>query len=133
PVGVMLGCWFLIAEEKAQINLEELKKTTKGFSSALRSRTLWICGFFLFCYNFSPSFGTPLYYYMSNQLNFTQEFIGILGAIAALGSIAGSFAYFRLEKKINLKWLLYLSIICGTISQGAYLMLGNHTSALILF
>jgi predicted MFS family arabinose efflux permease len=127
----MLGCWVLIKEEKAQINIEALKATTRGFKSALKSKTLWICGLFLFFYNFSPSFGTPLYYYMSNELKFTQSFIGVLGALGAVGAIAGSFLYFYLEKKLTLKWLLYFSIFMGTIAQGIYLWLGSPATAII--
>lgn len=85
PLGVMIGCWWLIEEDKSSINLQELKTTGMGFVKAMRSRTLWVVGAFLFAYNFSPSFGTPLYYYMSDQLKFGQDFIGILGAVAAAG------------------------------------------------
>ncbi len=132
PVGVMLGCWFLIAEEKAQINIPQLKETTRGFISACKSKTLWVVAGFIFLYNFSPSFGTPLYYYMSNNLKFDQEFIGILSGLTALGSIAGSIIYFWLEKRMTLKHLLNLSIVLGAIAQGAYLWLGGRDSAIVL-
>ncbi len=132
PIGVMLGCWFLVQEEKARINMEGLKASGLGFWKALKSKTLWVVGFFLFFYNFSPSFGTPLYVYMTNQLEFSQDFIGILGAIGATGAIVGSLVYMWLQRRMTLKALLNLSILLGTVGQGSYLLLGSPTSAVIL-
>lgn len=132
PVGVMLGCWFLIAEEKSKMNVEQLKATSKGFVKALRSKTLWVVGAFLFAYNFSPSFGTPLYYYMTDNLKFHQDFIGILGAVGSFGSVLGAFLYMWLQRRMTLRGLLYLSIALGTITQLSYLLLHGQTSAIIL-
>lgn len=132
PLGVMLGCWFLIAEERAQTNLTELAKSGKSLWKALRSRVLWLVGGFLFFFNFSPGFGTPLYYYMTDSLQFSQEFIGVLGAVGAIGSIVGAFVYTWLQKRMTLRGLLYLSIALGAASQASFIFLNDTTSSLIL-
>jgi MFS family permease len=132
PIGVMLGCWWLIAEEKAQINVPALKASTTALFKTFKSRVLWIIGGFLFFYNFSPGFGTPLYYHMVDHLRFSQEFIGILGAFGSAGSIAGAFIYMWLQKRMNLRHLLYLSIFLGVIGQGAYIFFNGPTMAVIL-
>lgn len=133
PLGVMAGAWFLIAEKKSEINIEQLKLSTKGLVSALKSKTLWIVAAFLAFWHFSPGFGTPLYYHMVDHLKFTQEFIGILGAVGAVGAVIGSLAYmYWLEKRFTMRTMLYMSVVFGTISQGAYIWLGGETSALVL-
>lgn len=132
PIGVMLGCWFLIAEEKAQINMKALGLSTKALFKTFKSRVLWVVGGFLFLYNFSPGFGTPLYFHMTDDLHFSQEFIGILGAIGSVGSIIGAFVYMWLQKRMTLKALLNLSIFLGIISQGSYIFLSGETSAIVL-
>ncbi|MGH9548687.1 MAG: MFS transporter, partial [Terriglobales bacterium] len=109
PLGVMFGCWFLIAEEKAQINMTQLKISTRALLKTFKSRVIWLVGGFLFLYNFSPSFGTPLYYHMTDDLKFSQEFIGILGALASVGAIVGAVGYEWIQRQMTLKKLLYLS------------------------
>lgn len=133
PIGVMAGCFFLIAEEKQEASVEQLKASTRGLINALKSRTLWIVAGFLAFWNFSPGFGTPLYYHMVNTLKFSQEFIGTLGAIGNVGNVLGALAFmFWLHKRLTLKQLLYLSVIMGTISQAAYVLLVGQASAAVL-
>lgn len=123
PVGVMLGCWFLIQEDKSQINLAGLKSSSVSLWKALKSKTLWLVGLFLFFYNFSPGFGTPLFVHMTDTLKFDQTFIGVLGSVSGVGAILGSFAYMWLQKRLTMRGLLNLSIICGAFSQATFVLL----------
>ena len=133
PLGVMAGAWFLIVEKKSEMNLEQLRLSSRGLLNALKSKTLWIVAAFLAFWHFSPGFGTPLYYHMVDNLKFTQEFIGILGAVGAVGAVIGSLAYmYWLDKAFTLRTLLYMSVVFGTLSQAAYVLLNGETSALVL-
>ena len=58
-----------------------------------RNRDLWFVGGFLFLYYFSPGFGTPLYFQMSDRLGFSQGFIGVLSSVGAGGWIIGGLLY----------------------------------------
>ncbi len=132
PVGVMIGCWIYVHEEPAKINAEGFKKSLVSLKNGLMSKTLWVVGGFIFAYNFSPGFGTPLYIHMSDNLKFGQDFIGTLGALSAAGSIAGAFAYSWLSKRMQLRHLLYLCIAMGAVSQGSFVFLHGETSAILL-
>lgn len=132
PIGVLFGCFWYVHEEKAQVNKQGLKDSLQSLKNAMKSKTLWVVGGFIFAYNFSPGFGTPLYIHMTKNLEFSQEFIGNLGAISALGSIAGAFGYTWLSKRMTLKHLLFLCIIMGAVSQGSYVFLHGPTSAVVL-
>jgi MFS family permease len=133
PIGVMAGCIFLVAEKQERANMAQLKASGRGLVNALKSKTMWIVAGFLAFWNFSPGFGVPLFYHMQNTLGFSQEFIGILGAVSAAGSALGALSFmYYLHRKMSLKQLLYLSVLFGTISQASYVLLHGHTSALIL-
>ena len=93
PLAVMLGTLFLVHETKTTINLDEMKATTTSLRSAFKSKTLWGVMIFLAFWNFSPSFGTPLYYHMTDHLEFTQGFIGWLGVYRAFSLILGAWLY----------------------------------------
>lgn len=132
PIAVIWGVWALVDEKKTSINLPELKNTLHGLVAAFRNRSLWLIAFFLFLYYFSPGFGTPLYYYMTDQLKFSQAYIGVLGSISSAGSILAGVLYDRYLDHLPSKTLLNLSIAFGTLTTTSFLLLSSETSAAIL-
>jgi MFS family permease len=132
PIAVLFGTIFLISDNKTRIDLPALHATFGGLVATFQRRELWVLGFFLFLYYFSPGLGTPLYYYMTDGLKFSQGYIGILGSISAAGWVVGALLYRRLFDDLSSKHLLYLSIALGTVTTAAYIFLYNETSAAIL-
>jgi MFS family permease len=134
PLAVVFATWFLISEPKSHINLPEMRRTFAGLLTAFTTRELWVVGVFLFLYYLNPGFGTALYYHMTDDLRFSQEYIGLLGSISSAGWIAGALCYRRLLKGITAKALLNLSILFGTVTTAAFLLLRDEaTAALINF
>lgn len=132
PFLALFGTIFLIEEEKSRADLAQLKSTFRGFLASLRRRELWFVGGFLFLYYFNPGFGTPLYYYMTDELKFSQEFIGLLGAVSSAGWIAGALIYRWALRGITSQALLYLSIGAGAAATLAFLLLRDPPTAVIL-
>jgi len=133
PAAVVIATAFLVREEKTAIDWTRFKESTGSLISAIKSRTLWIVAGFLAFWNFSPSFGTPMYYHMVDNLKFDQNFIGQLGAVSSVGSVIGAFVFKRfLAGRFSTTALVYQSILLGAISTVAYLFLGDRQSAVIL-
>jgi MFS family permease len=132
PLAVVFTAWFLISEPKNRINLPEMKKTFSSLLAAFGLRELWFVGVFLFLYYLSPGLGTPLYYHMTDELKFSQEYIGILGSISSAGWIAGALLYRRFLKGVTAKTLLNLSILFGTLTTAAFLLLWNELTAAVI-
>src|SRR5215469_1873059 len=134
PLAVVFTTWFLISEPKSHINLAEMRKTFASLLAAFSLKELWFVGAFLFLYYLSPGLGTPLYYHMTDDLKFSQEYIGILGSISSGGWIVGALLYRRLLKGINARNLLNLSILLGTLTTASFLLLlDERTAAFINF
>ena len=132
PLAVVFAGWFLISEPKGRIDLAEMKKTFGSLLAAFTVRDLWLIGLFLFLYYLSPGMGTPLYYHMTDDLKFSQEYIGILGSISSAGWIAGALLYRRFLKGITAKTLLNLSILFGTLATAAFLLLWDEAAAAVI-
>lgn len=132
PLAVVFAGWFLIGEPKSRIDLPEMKKTFASLLAAFTLRELWFIGTFLFLYYLSPGLGTPLYYHMTDDLKFSQEYIGILGSISSAGWIVGALLYRRFLKGITAKTLLNLSILFGTLTTAAFLLLWNEAAAAVI-
>jgi MFS family permease len=132
PLAVLFATIFLIPEKKARIDIPALRQTLGSLASAFKKRELWIVGAFLFLYYFNPGLSTPLYYVMTDNLKFSQSYIGVLGSIVAAGWICGALLYTRLFGAMSSRRLLNLSIALGTLTTAAYLLLFNEVSAAIL-
>jgi len=132
PLLVILGTVFLIQEKKAAINLQGMKRTLEELSGAFRRRQLWIIGAFIFLYYFSPGLSTPLYFVMTDDLKFSQAYIGFLGFLAGSGWILGACLYRRYFRKLTLKKMLNLSIAIGTVTGLAFLFLWNEPAAAVI-
>jgi MFS family permease len=130
PLSIIAGVW-LIEEPRARIDLEALRERLHALISVFRNRNLWFVAGFLFLYYFSPGFGTPLYFQMSDRLHFSQGFIGILSSVSAAGWIIGGLLYRWRLNRLDRLALLRLSILGGVISSLSYLALGPDTAVAI--
>ena len=132
PLAVIVGTVFLIPERKAPINMQGMKDSLNGLTASFKRRELWIVAAFIFLYYFSPGLSTPLYYHMTDDLKFSQGYIGILGSIASAGWVVGALLYRRFFGGMTLKNLLNLSIALGTVATAAFLLLFGEAAAAII-
>jgi MFS family permease len=132
PFAAIFGALFLIDETPSRLDLAELKNTFRGLLATFTHRELWLIGLFLFLYYLNPGFGLPLYYYMTDTLKFSQAYIGILGAINSIGWIVGALLYRKLLDGMTSRRLLNFSILIGTVTTAAFLLLSNEVSAAII-
>ena len=132
PFLAIFGSLFLIEKQRSRADLAQLKTTFRAVLASFRRRELWLVGGFLFLYYFNPGFGTPLYYYMSDELRFSQQFIGILGAVSSGGWIAGALIYRWGLRGMTSQVLLYLSIACGVAATLLFLLLADPVAALLV-
>jgi predicted MFS family arabinose efflux permease len=132
PLAVIASL-HMVHEERATIDRAGFARGLGALLAAFRSRDLWLIGAFLFCYYFSPGFGTPLYFQLTDTLKFSQGFIGFLSAVTALGWIAGALLYRYVMWRLPRRRLLNLSIVLGVISTLAYLGLSGQVSAVAIY
>lgn len=132
PLAV-LACIGLIREERARMDLPALRVRFGALLAAFRMRNLWLVAGFLFLYYFSPGFGTPLYFQMTDRLHFSQGFIGVLSSVTAAGWILGGLLYRWKLQAMPLPMLLRLSIVAGVVSTLAYLALSGPVSAVAIW
>jgi MFS family permease len=132
PLAIIGGVW-LIEEPRAGIDLAALRERLDALIAVFRSRNLLFVAGFLFLYYFSPHFGTPMYFQMSDRLGFSQGFIGFLSAISSAGWIIGGLLYrWRLNRLSRLA-LLRLSILGGVLSTLSCLALSNPATAVAIW
>jgi predicted MFS family arabinose efflux permease len=133
PLAVIVGAWFLVPEQKVSVNLQGMKNTLAGLKTSFHRRELWLVAAFMFLYYFSPGLSTPLYFTMTDSLHFSQGYIGILGSISSAGWVLGALLYRRFLGELTLKNLLNLSIVLGTLTTAAFVLLSNEVAAAVIY
>jgi MFS family permease len=132
PLSIIASLW-LIHEPRSRIDLAALQQRVAALLSAFRNRNLWFVAGFLFLYYFSPHFGTPLYFQMSDRLGFSQGFIGALSSISAGGWILGGLLFQWQLHRLSNPALLRLSILGGVVTTLSYLLLSGEASAVVIW
>lgn len=129
PVSAIVAALYLIDEPRMPVDIAQLKQTFRALVATFAVRDLWVIAIFLFLYYLNPGFGTPLYFYMTDNLKFSQAYIGILGAIASVGWVLGALFYRRFMRGLSSRALINLSILLGVVTTAAYLLLFGEVSA----
>lgn len=78
----------------------------------------------MFFWNFSPGWGTPLFYYLTNSVGFSPEQYGSFGSIQNGAMVVFTLVYLLLCRRLRLIRLLWLGTVLGVI--GAPLLLIIH-------
>jgi MFS family permease len=130
-LALVMGAVF-IHEAPAKSQREEFREAWRGIRTAIRDRTMWVVAGFIFFWTFSPSIGIPLFYYQTDTLKFSQQFIGLLGSLTAGASIVGAAFYAPLSRRVSLHRLIVLSIAVSTVGTLAYLFYNDRTSAIAI-
>ncbi len=117
PLMVLALVLFFVKEEKAAKNAEHWRSSIMSFKEAGQDKMLWFVAFFIFFWNFSPSYGTPFFYYANDVLNFEKMFFGYVGAIGSAASVLGAIIFSRYSAKVPMKKLIYFSIAIAALTN----------------
>ncbi len=120
--GLMLVLTFLFAKvlRENPAGPDQPKWTLAQFKPLLRLRTLWTAAGFWVLVKFSPGFGTPLFYYQSETLGFSPQYIGYLGFVSAAAGLLGSLCYMQVCRRVALNKLLWVGVGLHAVSSLAY-------------
>jgi predicted MFS family arabinose efflux permease len=97
-----------------------------------RSRALWAASGLLFLIQFAPGFATPLLFYQTDTLHFSNKMIGVLTIVDGIAGVIGAFFYGYFCRRFPLRPLLYGSILFTGLIALLYLGYNGFRSALII-
>jgi MFS family permease len=132
PVVSFVMALLFIREPRAAADRTAFRRTLAVLREAMRERDVWVVAGFILFWTFSPSFGPAFLYYQTDVLMFSQEFIGLLLALNAVGFVIGALIYAPLSRRFPLKSLIIASIGAATVATLGYLLYRTATSALII-
>lgn len=121
PLIILLVSLFFVQEDKVDATYNK-KAAWGNVKNMLKSGQIWLLGFFLFFITFSPSFGTPFFYYAVDKLAFDQIFFGWIGTVGSIAAALGAITFGFLSHKIRTRTFIQAMIILGVVFTLLYLV-----------
>jgi MFS family permease len=128
PIAVLTASYFLVQEKKSRIEVAEMRATTQSMWLAIRSPRLQLAAVFVVLWCFSPGFGAPLYFHMTDVLRFDQQFIGQLSAFTAVGGVIGAWLFGHVLARRSVAVQANVAISAAILAVLAYLALAEPSS-----
>lgn len=131
-ISLMMGAAGIREPGGQRADREAFRATWRAIRESLRERDLWMVAAFIFFFAFSPSLGSALYFHQTNTLRFSDELVGALTSLGAVGSIVGAAIYAPLSRRVRLRRRVVLGIGLAVVGTLGYLLYGDRTSAQII-
>ncbi len=123
---------YAVREARTRFDRATVATTLRALLAGVRSGPLWRAAAFIFLWNFSPSFGTPLEFYLIDVLGISKVQLGLLATLGSGASVAGAFLFGRYLRGWPLRRLLNLAVAIGVAGTLAYYGLVGWWSAVAL-
>ena len=127
-----VAVFFYKEKPTARRNPQVWKDVAAQLKVALGAKSLWFAAGLLFLVQFAPGFLTPLMFYQTDTLHFSEKFISFLTLIDAIAGAAGAFFYVYFCRRLTLRQLLYGSVFLTAALSLMYLGYNDRNSAILI-
>jgi MFS family permease len=132
PLVSFVMALLFVREPPASGERAAFRETWAAIRAAATGRDVWLVAAFIFFFNFSPSFGPAFTFYQTDVLRFSQEFIGMLSSMSAVGFVVGALIYAPLSRRVPLRRLIVILIGVGAAGMLLYLGYRGPRSAMVI-
>lgn len=95
---------------------------------------LWWVALFLFSWYVAPSFGTPLFFFVKDQLGLSETYLGLLASMSSLGGVVAALLYGKWLDRLSPGIVLPAIIVINALASLLfYLVLGAESALLVYF
>jgi folate/biopterin transporter len=131
PLIVSAMAW-LIAEEPvvqdAGAGKVLVKAQMQELWQAMRQKVIWLPTLFLFLWQCTPTAESAFFYFSTNELGFTPEFLGRVRLVTSLASLVGVWLFQRFLKTIPFRQIFAWTTILSSLLGLTTLLLVTHTN-----
>jgi MFS family permease len=130
-VIAMQAFWRLNAASDFESDLGPREKGLAAVMRLIRHRALWPAAAIYFLWNFSPGWGTPMFYHLTEHVGISSELFGTFTALQSLFFLPASLLYGYLCTRVPLSRLLWWGTIVA-ILQGPIMWLAMGPASTII-
>ena len=107
---------------------ESIKFQIQQLWQALTQKVIWMPTLFLFLWQCTPTAESAFFYFSTNELGFTPEFLGRVRLVTSLASLLGIWLFQRFLKTIPFRQIFLWTTIFSSLLGLTTLLLVTHTN-----
>lgn len=107
---------------------ETIRSQVRQLWQALTQKVIWMPTLFLFLWQCTPTADSAFFYFSTNELGFTPEFLGRVRLVTALASLLGVWLFQRFLKTIPFRQIFLWTTIFSSLLGLTALLLVTHTN-----
>ncbi len=123
-----------IAEQPIGVGGEpsmDVKDQIRQLRQALSQKTIWLPTLFLFIWQCAPTAETAFFYFSTNELDFTPEFLGRVRLVTSFAALFGVWLFQRFLKTVPFrKIFLWTTVFSSLLGLTALLLVAHANRAL---
>jgi len=101
----------------------DFKSMTGKIFQVSKRRDIWAPALFVFLWQATPSAGSAMFYFNTNELGFSPEFLGRVALLRSFAALGGVALYNGYLKRVPLKKMFWWTSILGTALGSTQLLL----------
>jgi folate/biopterin transporter len=105
-----------------------VKQQVKQLWSAVSQKSIWLPTAFLFLFQATPTAESAFFFFTTNELGFTPEFLGRVRLVTSVASLLGVWLFQRFLKHVSFRKLFGWTMVISTALGMTMLLLVTHTN-----
>jgi folate/biopterin transporter len=114
-----------------QSTIAQAKTQVVQLWGALQQKAIWMPLLFLFFWQCTPTGESSFFYFVTNDLGFTPEFLGRVRLISSLASFIGILIFQRYLKTVPFRTIFAWTTVISSLMGLSTLLLFTHTNRLL--
>lgn len=128
PLLVSWAANFITEEPTDRQSWEGIKAQTIALWGAVRQKEIWMPAVFICIWQSTPSAESAFFYFTTNDLGFSAEFLGRVRLVSSVAGLVGVWCFQRFFKAVPFRPILGWSIVVSTLLGLTTLILVTHTN-----
>jgi folate/biopterin transporter len=108
-----------------------VKEQMQQLWQALKQKAIWMPTLFLFIWQSTPTADSAFFYFSTNELGFTPEFLGRVRLVTSLASLLGVWLFQRFLKTVPFRQIFIWTTVFSSLLGLTALLLVTHTNRLL--
>jgi folate/biopterin transporter len=123
----------LIAEERVEHSTDwsVVKHQVVQLKAALVQRSIWMPTAFLFIWQATPTADSAFFFFTTNELKFSPEFLGRVRLVSSIAALLGVWMFHRFFKSVPFRTIFGWTTVLSAALGMTMLLLVTHTNRLI--
>jgi folate/biopterin transporter len=105
-----------------------VKDQVRQLWQALSQKSIWMPTLFLFLWQCTPTADSAFFYFSTNELGFTPEFLGRVRLVTSLASLLGVWVFQRFLKDVPFRQIFIGTMVSSALLGLTALLLVTHTN-----